>query len=70
MNKIDMTITPQKILEQNELQLALLKTFEFTSYVMAFHVFKDCWTHVKGEMLKAVIEPKIKRTNRLCDDEE
>ena len=65
-----MTITPQKILEQNELQLALLKTFEFTSYVMAFHVFKDCWTHVKGEMLKAVIEPKIKRTNRLCDDEE
>ena len=69
MNKIDMTITPQKILEQNELQLALLKTFEFTSYVMAFHVFKDCWTHVKGEMLKAVIEPKIKRTNRLCDDE-
>ena len=64
-----MTITPQKILEQNELQLALLKTFEFTSYVMAFHVFKDCWTHVKGEMLKAVIEPKIKRTNRLCDDE-
>ena len=70
MNKIDMTITPQKILEQNELQLALLKTFEFTSYVMAFHVFKDCWTHVKGEMLKAVIEPKIKRTNRFCDDEE
>ena len=70
MNKIDMTITPQKILEQNELQLTLLKTFEFTSYVMAFHVFKDCWTHVKGEMLKAVIEPKIKRTNRLCDDEE
>ena len=70
MNKIDMTITQQKILEQNELQLALLKTFEFTSYVMAFHVFKDCWTHVKGEMLKAVIEPKIKRTNRLCDDEE
>ena len=65
-----MTITPQKILEQNELQLALLKTFEFTSYVMAFHVFKDCWTNVKGEMLKAVIEPKIKRTNRLCDDEE
>ena len=65
-----MTITPQKILEQNELQLALLKTFEFTSYVMEFHVFKDCWTHVKGEMLKAVIEPKIKRTNRLCDDEE
>ena len=70
MNKIDMTITPQKILEQNELQLTLLKTFEFTSYVMAFHVFKDCWTHVKGEMLKAVIEPKIKRTNRFCDDEE
>ena len=70
MNKIDMTITPLKLFERNELQLTLVKTFEFTSYVMAFHVFKDSWTHAKGEMLKAVFEPKIKRTNRCCDHEE
>ena len=31
---MDMEITPHKIVEQNELQIVLRKTFEFTSYVM------------------------------------
>ena len=30
MDQMDMAITPQKIVEQNELQITLLKTFEFT----------------------------------------
>ena len=30
MDQMDMAITPQKIAEQNELQINLLKTFEFT----------------------------------------
>ena len=30
MDQMDMAITPQKIVEQNELQINLLKTFEFT----------------------------------------
>ena len=30
MDQMDMAITPQKIFEQNELQINLLKTFEFT----------------------------------------
>ena len=55
---MDMTITQQKIVEQNKLQITLLKTFELTSYVIRYHVYKDCWTSVKSEMLKAVVEPK------------
>ena len=53
-----MTITPQKIIEQNKLQIILFKTFEFTSYVMGYHIYKDRWAPVTGEMLKAVVEPK------------
>ena len=30
MDQMDMAITPQKIVEQNELQINLLKTFELT----------------------------------------
>ena len=30
MDQMDMAITPQKIVEQNELQINLLKTFEIT----------------------------------------
>ena len=60
MNKMDMTVSSQKKVEQNKLQLTLHKTFEFTSYVMGYHVYKDRWTSVKGEMLKAVVEPKNK----------
>ena len=30
MDQMDMAITLQKIVEQNELQINLLKTFEFT----------------------------------------
>ena len=55
-----MTVSSQKIVEQNKLQLTLHKTFEFTSYVMGYHVCKDRWTSVKGEMLKAVVETKNK----------
>ena len=33
MDQMDMAITPQKIVEQNELQINLLKTFEFTWYL-------------------------------------
>ena len=57
-----MVITSHKIVEQNELHLnfELHKTFEFTSYVMGYHEYKDCWTPVKSEMLKAVMEPKNK----------
>ena len=57
---MDMTTTPQKIVEQNEFQINLLKTFEFTSYVMECHVCEDRWTAVKGEMLKTIVEPKNK----------
>ena len=57
---MDMTITPQKITEQNEFQITLLKTFEFTSYVMGNHVHKDRWIPVKVEVLKAVVQPKNK----------
>ena len=27
---------------------------------MGYHVYKDRWTPVKGEMLKVVVEPKTK----------
>ena len=57
MNKMDKTITPQKIVAQNELQITLLKTLVD---VMVFHVYKDRWTPKKGEILKAVVEPKNK----------
>ena len=60
MDKMDMTITPQKIIEKNEFQITLFKTFEFTSYVMGYHIYKDRWAPVTGEMLKAVVEPKNK----------
>ena len=29
-----------KILEQNESQIVLIKTFEFTSFVMGYHVYR------------------------------
>ena len=57
---MDIEITPHKIVQQNELQIVLHKTFEFTSYVMGYHEYNDCWTPVKIEMLKAVMEPKNK----------
>ena len=57
---MDMTITPQQIFEQNKLQITLFKTFEFTSYVVGYHIYKDRWAPVTGEMLKAVVEPKNK----------
>ena len=57
---MDVKITPQEIVKQNELQINLLKAFEFTSYVMGYHVYKDRWTPVKCEMLKVVVEPKNK----------
>ena len=41
MDKMHMTITPQKKVKQNVLQITLLNTFEFTSYVMGYHVYKD-----------------------------
>ena len=31
-----------------------------TSYVTGYHVYKNCWIPVKGEMLKAVTKPKNK----------
>ena len=40
--------------------MSIVKTFRFTSYVIGYHVYKAGWTLVKGEMLKAVIEPKNK----------
>ena len=44
---MDVKITPQEIIKQNELQINLLKAFEFMSYVMGYHVYKDRWTLVK-----------------------
>ena len=57
---MDVTISPNKIVEHDNLHITLPKTLEFTSYVMGYHVFKDRWTYVKGELLKAVVEPKSK----------
>ena len=37
---MDMTITAQKIVEQ-KLQITLLKTLWFTSYVIGYHVYED-----------------------------
>ena len=62
---MDVKITPQEIVKQNELQINLLKAFEFTSYVMGYHVYKDLWTPVKSEMLRAVSSQKTKRANLL-----
>ena len=59
-DQMDTEITPHKIVEQNELQIVLQKTFEFTSHVMGYHEYKDRWTAVKGEILRAVMEPKNK----------
>ena len=50
---MDVKITPQEIVTQNELQINLLKAF--TSYVMGYHVSKDRWTPVKNEILKVVV---------------
>ena len=60
-----MKITPQKTVEQNKPQIALLKTFEFTSYIMGYHVYKDLWSPVKGEMVKVLSSRKTKKTNLL-----
>ena len=57
---MDKKITPQKKVEQNELQITLLKRFELTSYVMGYHAYKNRWTPVKDKMLKAIVEPKNK----------
>ena len=57
---MDVKITPQEIVKPNELQLNILKAFEFTSYVIGCHVYKDRWTRVKSEMLNSVVEPKNK----------
>ena len=62
---MDVKITTQEIVKQNKLQINLLKAFEFTSYVMGYHVYKDLWTPVKSEMLRAVSSQKTKRANLL-----
>ena len=58
---MDTKNTSQKIVEQNEHQIISFKSFEITSYVMGYHEYKDRWTPVKGEMLKATMEPKNKK---------
>ena len=45
---MDTEIAPHKIVEQNKLQIVLNKTFEFTSYVMGYHEYKDRWTPAKS----------------------
>ena len=50
---MNVKITPQEIVKQNELQINLFKAFEFTLYVMGYQVCKDRWT-------PAVVEPKNK----------
>ena len=55
--KMDVDITLQEIVDQNELEINLQSTFEFPSYVMGFHVYKDGWTPLKGETLNAILEP-------------
>ena len=55
---MDVKITPQEIVKQNKLQINLLKAFEFTLYVMGYHVYTARWTPVKSEMLKVVVAPK------------
>ena len=57
---MDVKITPQEIVKQNELQINLLKTFEFTSYVMEYHVYKDRWIPVKSENVKSGCRAKNK----------
>ena len=47
-----MEVTTQEIVTQDELQINLLKTFEFPSYAMGFHVYKDRWTPVKSEIVE------------------
>ena len=46
MNKMDNYAT--KAVEENELQVKLLKTSEFKLYNIGYHVYKDRWTPVKG----------------------
>ena len=60
---MDVKITPQEIVKQNELQINLLKAFEFTSYVMGYHVYNDHWIPMKSE--KRLSSQKTKRTNLL-----
>ena len=37
-----------KVVDENELQIKLLKIFEFKSYNIGYHVYKDRWKSVKG----------------------
>lgn len=46
MNKMDNYAT--KVVDENELQIKLLKIFEFKSYNIGYHVYKDRWKSVKG----------------------
>lgn len=37
-----------KVVDENELQIKLLKIFEFKSYNIGYRVYKDGWKSVKG----------------------
>ena len=50
-------ITPYKIEKRNELPITLIKTFEFTSFVIGYHVYKDPWTLEWRKKLKAINKP-------------
>ena len=38
--------------------MSIIKIFEFTPYVIGYHVYKDRRTPVKSEMLKEIVESK------------
>lgn len=53
-----MEISNDKLVELNTLPTLLIKTYEFESFIMGYHVYKTIWTPFEGEELTAIMEPQ------------
>ena len=53
---MEVIITPQNLVKENELQLTLIKTFEIRSFIMGYHVCNDIWSLLQNENLKVITE--------------
>ena len=59
----------EKIFNQEEVPVIVLKEFEIDTYVNGHHVYKDIWTPEIGENLDVQIEPNNPADNTLLGHE-
>ena len=53
-----MAVEIEKLLSLGKIPIVLIKSHDFDSFVMGYHVYKAIWTPFEKEELTAMMEPK------------